>query len=282
MYGWWFHWHGVEPRAVARAPIALRALATFHPSGYVREEATRSLAGEEEALPYILLRLNDWVEPVATAAQHAVEACLARASGEAVVRCLPIVERLRSVRRRALQAVVDSVERSVIRPSARPALREALASAPPAVRRTCVLYAARLPPGEAVPLLVPLTTDRDPVVASRATQTLARALPVPALRETFAPLLHSRIGRVRLLALGALLASGSDDLSTACSDGHCSTPRLRFASWHVMSSGAGAPPISSRPTRRRCARRTPQSWSPRYAAYASAAPRWMRLWRCTS
>jgi HEAT repeat protein len=211
-YGWWFHWHGVDPRAVARAPIALRELATFHPSGYVREEATRSLAGEEEALPYILLRLNDWVEPVATAAQHAVEACLARASGEAVVRCLPIVERLRSVRRRALQAVVDSVERSVISPSARPALREALASAPPAVRRTCVPYAARLPPGEAAALLVPLTTDRDPVVASRATQTLARALPGPALRGKFAPLLHSRIGRVRLLALGALLASGSDDL----------------------------------------------------------------------
>jgi HEAT repeat protein len=211
-YGWWFHWHGIDPRTVAGAPIAIRMLATFHPSGYVREDAVKSLAGEEEALPYLLLRLNDWVEPVASSAERAVDACLARASAAAVIRCLPIVERLRSVRRRALHAVVDSVERRVTSPSALAALREALGSGSSLVRRACVLYAARLPPGDSVSLLVPLTADRDSVVASRATEALVRIVPPAAMQATVGPLLHSPIGKVRLVSLGALLSSGAADL----------------------------------------------------------------------
>ena len=41
-------------------------LASFHFSGYVREEALRKLAEIRDGseLPYLLLRLNDWVKPV--------------------------------------------------------------------------------------------------------------------------------------------------------------------------------------------------------------------------
>ncbi len=211
-YGWWFHWHGVDPRTLAGAPIAIRLLATFHPSGYVREDAVKSLAGEDDALPYLLLRLNDWVEPVASAAAQAVEACLTRASVAAVIRSLPIVERLRAVRRRTLHDVIDSVERIVTRRSALGALRETLGSGSPLVRRACVLYAARLPSDDSVSLLEPLTTDRDPVVASRATEALVRIVRPAALQATVGPLLRSPIGKVRLVSLGALLSSGAADL----------------------------------------------------------------------
>jgi HEAT repeat protein len=211
-YGWWFHWHGVDLRDLTKMPAAIRMLATFHPSGYVREDAVKSLAGEDDALPYLLLRLNDWVEPVARSARQAVEACLARASAAAVVHCLPIVERLRSMRRRDLHAVVDSIERSLARPSALPAVREAFASAPPLVRRASVLYASRQPSENSVPLLVELTADQDAVVASRATEALVRVLPPSALQANVGPLLRSRVGKVRLLSLSALVASGSQDL----------------------------------------------------------------------
>jgi HEAT repeat protein len=214
-YGWWSNWHGVDPRALAGTPIAMRMLATFHPSGYVREDAVKSLAGEEEALPYLLLRLNDWVEPVAISAERAVDACLARAGAAAVIRCLPIVERLRSARRRALHAVLDSIERSVTHPSALPALREAFSSGSSLIRRACVLYAARLPPDDALSLLVPLTADRDSVVASRATEALVRIVPPAALQATAGPLLRSPIGKVRLVALSALLSSSAVDLDDA-------------------------------------------------------------------
>ncbi len=211
-YGWWFHWHGVDPGTLAVAPMAIRLLATFHPNGYVREDAVNSLAGEQEALPYLLLRLNDWVEPVASTAERAVDACLARASAAAVIRCLPIVERLRSVRRRTLHDVIDSVERSVTRRSALGALREALGSGSPLVRRACVLYASRLPPDDSISLLEPLTADRDSVVASRATEALVRIVRPAALQATVGPLLRSPIGKVRLVSLGALLSSGVADL----------------------------------------------------------------------
>jgi HEAT repeat protein len=211
-YGWWFPWYRVDPRDLHNAPAAIRMLATFHPRGYVREEAVKSLASEDDALPYLLLRLNDWVEPVANSARRAMETCLARASAAAVIRCLPIVERLRTMRRRDLGAVVDSLERILARPSAIPALRETFASASPFIRRACVLYAGRHSSEDSLPLLLPLTADGDPVVASRATEALVRILPPTALRANLAPLLRSSIAKVRLLSLSALVVSGAADI----------------------------------------------------------------------
>jgi hypothetical protein len=42
------------------------ALASFHPSGYVREEAIAHLAAvwDGTELPFLLIRVNDWVAPV--------------------------------------------------------------------------------------------------------------------------------------------------------------------------------------------------------------------------
>lgn len=210
-YGWWFHWHGVDPRDLTKVPVAIRMLATFHPSGYVREDAVKSLAGEDDALPYLLLRLNDWVEPVAYSARQAVQACLATASRAAVIHCLPIVERLRSMRRRDLHAVIDSIEHRMADPSALPALREAFTSAPRFVRRACVRYVGSQTSEDSVRLLVSLTGDQDPVVASRATSSLVGVLPPAVLQTYLGPLLRSRVGKVRLLSLNALVASGASD-----------------------------------------------------------------------
>lgn len=214
-YGWWFPWHGLDPRQLIHAAPAIRMLATFHPNGYVREGAVRALRGESDALPFLLLRLNDWVEPVAASARQAVEECLTSASAAAILRCMPIVERLRSTRRRDVHAIVDSIERSMGQPSALLALREVFIAEPAFVRRACVRYAGRQTSENAISLLVPLTADGDPVVASRATKALIRILPATSVPSTLGPLLRSRVGTVRLLALNALVASGAGDLDGA-------------------------------------------------------------------
>ncbi len=39
-------------------------LGTFHPNGYFREKCMMELSRDQEAFPYILLRMNDWVRPI--------------------------------------------------------------------------------------------------------------------------------------------------------------------------------------------------------------------------
>jgi hypothetical protein len=40
-------------------------LASCHPNGYVREAALHGLStNDERTLPFVLLRLNDWVAPI--------------------------------------------------------------------------------------------------------------------------------------------------------------------------------------------------------------------------
>src|SRR3990170_3384306 len=61
-------------RAAGRYRATVLALLSFHPSGYVREEVVDRLARSSEGweLPYLLLRLNDWVAEVRQRARIAV------------------------------------------------------------------------------------------------------------------------------------------------------------------------------------------------------------------
>jgi len=85
-----------------RYAAAVAALLTFDRSGYLREAGVRLLAGGDErfALPFLLLRLNDPVEPVRDRAAAAVNARLGVGHAHLLVRLLPLLEKL-SARRRA-------------------------------------------------------------------------------------------------------------------------------------------------------------------------------------
>jgi len=69
-------WRRLEPRELAKwvgpgePGILLIRLSSFHPNGFVREEALRRLGLIEDGteLPYLLLRLSDWVPQVQAAA----------------------------------------------------------------------------------------------------------------------------------------------------------------------------------------------------------------------
>ncbi len=76
-------WQKLRPSDVSRLATSkfatsLVGLASFHKSGYVRETATQQLALQRtgEELPFLLIRLNDWVSEVREVATKAVRARL--------------------------------------------------------------------------------------------------------------------------------------------------------------------------------------------------------------
>jgi HEAT repeat protein len=182
-------WSTLSPQILGRVECAnaedwqVLGLCASHRNGYVREQAVRLLASgpAEIALPFLLIRANDWAPPVRALARSAVENLLQPAAAVAFVRCLPLLDRLAGGTRVAHADLVARVESLLLDPRARPALEAGLESTDPRVRRRCFVLAARLP--HALPEAVVLkgATDRDMVVR-RLAIAVARALPPGATR----------------------------------------------------------------------------------------------------
>lgn len=76
-------------------------LGTFHPNGYFRERCMEELAKESGALPYLMLRANDWVEPVREKAFFLLNRYIASCSVEEILFSMPVLEKLESSGRRS-------------------------------------------------------------------------------------------------------------------------------------------------------------------------------------
>ena len=72
---------------------ALKAM-TFDASGHIREKAVNAVSGLPGALPFIALRLNDWVSQVREASLEAFSDTLRSASDEEAAAVLPMIWRL--------------------------------------------------------------------------------------------------------------------------------------------------------------------------------------------
>ena len=73
---------------------ALLCMGTLHSSGYFRERCLRRLLGTPEALPYILLRLNDWVPQIRHLAASTLCYLLQDAPMPLLLDCQVLLERL--------------------------------------------------------------------------------------------------------------------------------------------------------------------------------------------
>lgn len=110
------------------ASVAVQGFMSFHADGYLREAAVEKLAlchtGEE--LPYLLLRVNDWVPVVASRAIRAIQARYRREYIPHLLHWLPLMLRLGEMRRFALSRVLASTTILLREPTERPTVRATL------------------------------------------------------------------------------------------------------------------------------------------------------------
>jgi hypothetical protein len=123
--------------------VSLLGLASFHSSGYVREAAVEHLAGQNSGheLPFLLIRLNDWVVPVRDVAAHAVNARIRPEYAQHFLRNLRLVLRLQSCGR-VNRTLVDFVCGLLRRAGCREVLQAGMKSSDRALRRASFQLAA--------------------------------------------------------------------------------------------------------------------------------------------
>jgi len=184
----------------------IQALATLDRSGYARESAVRTLArisqgGQEN--PYLLLRTQDWVSQVKSAAVAAVSARLLPNYAAAWVSALPLVMHLARLRSRAERSVVDSVLKLLGSTDARPALLAGVTSRDVYVRRECFSFAVSV--GHPVPHLVSAAIlDNDSLIRLWGVQQLKRNEGLSEASAFARSTLHDSFAPVRRTALEVL------------------------------------------------------------------------------
>jgi HEAT repeat protein len=147
-YYYWgspLRWLALRPESVSRLPKTLASrtsilgLASFHRSGYVRESAVRELDLIEDGseVPFLLLRLNDWVAAVRLAAKIAILPRLVPRNLEHFHRSIHLVFRLIEWKRDDHEAVVRAVMAQLVSPQHESALHELLNCEDRFVRRRC-------------------------------------------------------------------------------------------------------------------------------------------------
>jgi len=192
--------------ALSASSASAAGIASLHNYGYVRQAAVEVLAASEDpwALPFLLLRANDWVSQVREAAARGIEQHLSRGGAGPFVPYLGLVDRLTTVRRNDLQPLADRILASLSTGTAAPALAAGCASADRAIRRRCIGLALAARSFDLKALVGAGLDDSDSVVRILVAKGSAEALEWPDLEPLLDSMLASATPAARYSALDIL------------------------------------------------------------------------------
>ncbi len=229
---YWMEWHKLKPadlrrlESYGRYSVALLGLASFHTSGYVREEAVSRLgrmSGGAE-LPFLLIRLNDWVQNVREAARRAVTSRLSPNYAASFAANLPLVTRLQQTERGDHREIVESIEGLLKGPKCRDVLFRTLDSPDRLVRRSGFRLAADATGSDLSSVLERALSDEDTVLRLWAARKIASESKDESFDKFLALMRRDRFMPVRREALRAIVnrqtERASRELRLALLDSH--------------------------------------------------------------
>jgi HEAT repeat protein len=257
-------WHRLKPTDVKQfwrlpSAVAIVGVASCHCSGFVRDAAVNELANifDGSELPFLLVRLNDWVQVVREAAATAVLRRVRPDYATHFFRHLRLVYRLRSCGRSQHDQIVTAVTALLQEPSAASILREGIQSNDRWLRRESFRMAIAARSDQSTNLLKEMLSDSDPIMRLWATRNVVARLNDEELQPLLFGLVHDRFMPVRCEALNLLAqratAAASDCLADALLDIHSSVravarhwirtrqPEFDFASVYRHSLGVVSP-----------------------------------------
>jgi HEAT repeat protein len=180
-------WKNLDPGQLARlqglpsGAESLFGIFSFHQNGHVREAAVRLLAWTDSGaeLPFLLIRLNDWVPAVRNLARAAIQARLTPAYARHFGACIVLVRHMTSWKRADHSSVFEWITDYLRRPECGAAVAELLVAGDMKTRRLIFGLLARPQQPGFTALLQQALRDRHPTIRlwsiSQARKSLAGA-----------------------------------------------------------------------------------------------------------
>jgi HEAT repeat protein len=195
--------HGVDAFAEAGEARAYAfGLFSFHPNGHVREAAVRQLARSGvDALPFLLLRANDWVAPVRVRAYAALWDLAIPALAVYWERNWVSVMRLEGRGRDRHEALVERAQCLLAAPKLRGKVLASLSASQPRAGRSLFRVILRYEGRVLVGALARALEQRDAVVRLQAVRAAAQRLDDASLEKILARAAVDPLPAVRRAAL---------------------------------------------------------------------------------
>lgn len=220
-------WYDVAPKDVARfakggpfsilrprpAPWGFIALATFHPVGFVRQAAVEALAGlrDGRSLPFVLLRLNDWVSPVRRAAEATLDQHVTAEFAPSMIAALPLLFGLEQRRRHDHSSAVTAILDLLRSPECFQYVVEGCHSDDRTVRRHCVRIAGESSAEVLEKVMRDALHDADPAIRVWAAKRLGQLVNQPWARTMLQSQLRDRSVQVRRTAAEIIVPELPDE-----------------------------------------------------------------------
>ena len=202
------YWHSPSPEAKDRllewfGPVGSLGLRSFDRDGRVREGAVQQLAQMRDGseLPFLLIRLNDWVLQVRRKARQAVDRRIHPGYAAHFLHCLPLVYRLREQSRDDHSEVVGAVAELLRSSECRPVLLRGLHSVSRATRRFSFRLLLEAPADDLLEVLEDVLASEDAVLRLWAARELRKRLTATSLAAVLERLAGDRFMPVRREAL---------------------------------------------------------------------------------
>jgi HEAT repeat protein len=206
-WGWYVSdaWDKLQPAEVASliadpsCRSTLLGFVSFHRNGYVRHEAVRLLSSIHDGseLPFLLIRQNDWVEPISADSRAAVRSRLKEESLPPFLRCLPLVVHLLKFSRHDHSEVVHRIIEMLLRPDKDASLKEVLQSSNREVRREVMRIALEFGGQHQARVVSHGLDSTDAVVRYWSSCKVRSCFPLAAIDETIRCLQQDRYMPVR-------------------------------------------------------------------------------------
>lgn len=184
---------------------AALGLLSFHRNGFVRHEAVRRLAtlSNGAELPFLLLRLNDWVEPIAAAAHAAVAPRISTDYLPHIERWLRLLMLLCGCRRRDLGAILTRLTDLLLMAEHAALFQSVVDSSDRDVRRYFVKRGLETAGGHRRRILLAGVNSPDPIVRLHCCRHATNCLEDRELTRVLGRLLADPAAAVRREALRA-------------------------------------------------------------------------------
>lgn len=199
-------WYQLDPEELRKEhtdthDLPLWKVLSCHHSGYVREEAVTQLAAVRggDELPFLLLRLNDWVPVLRSAARRAVEARMTPEYAERYLAHLALVMRLSEAGRENHRETLSRVF-SLFNGMPSSKLFATVRELPGKQRRVALELLAETA-RDLAPLVLESLAFDDPIVQYWGVRLVAGTLPREQAREVLGRMLGGRLATLRREAL---------------------------------------------------------------------------------
>ena len=214
----WDGWIQVKPGYLEGLPddghrAAELALLTMHGSGFVREAAVRKLAlgALDVVFPFVLMRANDWVEPVRRLSADLVLAFLRPGSEAVVARSLPLILKFQEYGRGQHDSVRLALRAYLESGAGIATLHDQLRGGDTKARRAVVRFLAGSEPSLQLEFVEEALADPDGVVrrwGARQFEEFERAEPHRA-QELSRRMFHDPSAAIRLEGIYAFVRRGT-------------------------------------------------------------------------